>query len=120
MITMDAGYFGPASEGEKAYAKIIALEPKVLQTMALSLEQMNKGGDIFTLPGGYKTHYGWGVNKMDPLVLGKVLRLYTDFVGQYPDAKQSTVMFERFFMDKVNSVAKDATAFAHRDVKSWG
>jgi hypothetical protein len=120
MVTLDAGYFGTASEGQKAYAKIIALEPRVLQTMAMPLVQMNKGGDIFTLPGGYKTHYGWGVNKMDPLVLGKILKLYTDLVRHCPDAKQSTVMFERFFMDKVKSVAKDATAFAHRDVNSWG
>jgi hypothetical protein len=120
MVTLDAGFFGTASEGEKAYAKIIALQPRVLQTIAMPLVQMNKGGDIFTLPGGYKTHYGWGVNRMDPLVLGKILKLYMDFVRQYPDAKQSTVMFERFFMDKVNRVAKDATAFAHRDVKIWG
>jgi hypothetical protein len=62
MVTLDAGYFGTASDGQKAYAKIIAPEPRVLQTMAISLLQMNKGGDIFTLPGGYKINYGWGVN----------------------------------------------------------
>jgi len=111
-------YNGDSAEGAKRFERFVKLGPVVNQTETISYARLNTAQNEHTASRGFGhvrgTYIPKTANGIPVAFATGVFSLWSRFIGRYPTAEPSKVIFELYHSDKWSSVTSDATAFVNR------
>jgi hypothetical protein len=90
------------------------------QSEMTPFDQVNAAADVFCEKGGQKPVWSTSIPRLDGPALKEIWDLYIEFVGKYPQAGKSVVMFECYSVKKVMEIASGETVFPHRKLPYHG
>jgi FAD/FMN-containing dehydrogenase len=120
IILISCWYPGAEEPARKAFASLLSAGPIMEQSEMTPYNLINAGADNFGIKGGAKPGASTSFMKFKPSVLREIWDLVTGFLGKYPQAAQTTVLFELYSVKKVEEVGDDETAFPHRHTPFHG
>ncbi|EPS42831.1 hypothetical protein H072_3103 [Dactylellina haptotyla CBS 200.50] len=109
-------YYGPEDEAEKVWKPLLDIGPTFKQTGMAPANKLNEGNDAFGEKGGRKPGVGLGLEKIDPVAYKQIWNMYVNFIKENPDAGRSIVLAECYPKAKMESISRESTAFANRDM----
>lgn len=118
MITAIPFFLGNASEGEKAFAPILALGPISSETKETPYDHWGDFANNFCVKGERKPAYGASVGRrsLDPTAWRAIYNEFSTFVAAYPQAANSSVLAEYYPIQKQVAIGSANSSYPFRDV----
>ena len=111
-ITTIPFFLGPASEAEKAFAPILQLGPTSNDATEVPYTHWGAFAQSFCEKGMRKPVYGASISRqgLHPKTWRAVYDEFTDFVRQYPQAGNSSILAEYYPVEKAVQIGRDGTS----------